>query len=241
VRYLALVLLLLTACFGKSAALEAGGGDDKQNGAAFCGSDMDCVAVAPTCCECPTYATSVDDPVFLACSTVDCPPPPTDSACPLASAVCSAEGICELRTCLPIQCPSDCPAGYATDANGCLTCQCAGAPANGCMVDGDCVETRADCCGCALGGTDTAVLERDQAAFDAALNCPAAPTCPGVNVCDPNLAPRCVSGGCVLTNNAPLPANACGRPDLPPCPEGTHCTVNASDPANMQGVGTCEP
>ena len=235
---LCLVLLVVGACFGKANELATSGGDDKNGAEPFCAVDTDCVAIAPTCCDCPTYATSRADPLYQACADVMCPP--NMGSCPPVTAACSMEGVCELRKCAPIQCPSDCQGGYAPDANGCLTCDCAAPTPGGCMGDGDCVETRADCCGCAQGGMDTSVLRQDQQAYDAMLNCPATPTCPGINVCDATLAPRCVSGACVLTSGA-LPPNACGRPDLPPCPPGTHCTVNANDPANMQGVGTCEP
>ena len=38
-----------------------------------------------------------------------------------------------------------------------------------------------------------------------------------------------------------LPDNACGRADLPACPEGEACYVNASDQATMHGVGICQP
>lgn len=234
-----LLLLAVTACLGKSDALQANGGDDKDGAPELaCVDDTQCVAVAPTCCDCPTYATTTSDPLYQACADVMCPP--SMGTCPPVTAACNSTGMCELRKCEPIQCPADCPGGYAPDVNGCLTCACAQPSGVGCMTDTDCVETRADCCGCALGGMDTAVLKSDQPAYDAALGCPAAPTCPGINVCDASQGPHCVSGSCVLTANA-LPANACGRPDLPPCPAGTHCTVNASDPANMQGVGTCEP
>ena len=234
-----LLLVALTGCLGKTAADAANGGDDKDGAPELaCIDDSQCVAVAPTCCDCPTYATTIGDPTYQACADVMCPP--NMGTCPPVTAGCNSMGSCELRKCTAIQCPADCPGGYAPDANGCLTCACAEPSSGGCMTDNDCVETRGDCCGCAQGGKDIAVLKSDQAAYDGSLMCPAQPTCPGINVCDSGQGPHCVSGGCVLTANA-LPANACGRPDLPPCPPGTHCTVNASDPANMQGVGTCEP
>jgi hypothetical protein len=113
--------------------------------------------------------------------------------------------------------------------------------ANGCTVDSDCVQTRADCCGCARGGQDTAVLATGLTAFDGSLNCEMDPVCPGVDTCEPMAAPRCVQGRCELLATDMLPAQACGRPDLPACPSGTVCTVNSDASANEQGVGVCGP
>ena len=68
---------------------------------------------------------------------------------------------------------------------------------------------------------------------------PASPQCPAIDACEPGAAPACVQGRCELVTAAGLPPDACGRPDLPACPAGTVCTVNASDPGNVQGVGVC--
>jgi hypothetical protein len=157
-------------------------------------------------------------------------------------AACKA-GYCTL-VCSPVDCDPtiSCDAGFATDANGCLTCECAGATDVGgeCTTDTECARVRADCCGCENGGSDTAVRASDANTFDNSLNCPANPTCPGGNACAADLAARCVQGTCSLVAG-PLPAGACGRADLPACASSERCYVNASDQATMHGVGVCQP
>lgn len=209
----------------------AGGGASPTE----CGDANDCVAAGPKCCDCPTHAVPVTDPAQQACENVDCPTPtcgsPMEAAC--------KTGKCVL-VCSAVACDASCADGFATDGNGCLTCACAMPAASECTGDGDCAQVRDDCCGCARGGEDTAVPVAQVAAHDAALMCPQNPSCPDVNVCAPDLAPRCIAGACALVAGA-LPANACGRPDLPACPTGEVCTVNANDQATMQGVGVCQP
>ena len=242
VRSLLLLLLLASSCFRSSSELSASpGDDDKGSGGGpgalgACADSADCVLSAVTCCECPTFATGAADPTVEACDKVNCPP----SSCPAnVEAVCTVEvGRCELE-CKALACETNCPAGFATDQNGCLSCACAAAPVgNVCAVDGDCTQTRADCCGCEGGGQDTAVLASDAARFDTELNCSMTPQCPGVDACNAGDAPRCVQGQCQLLAEPP-PASQCGRPDLPPCSGGTICKVNVSDPANLYGVGIC--
>jgi hypothetical protein len=91
-----------------------------------------------------------------------------------------------------------------------------------------------------LGGFDTAMPANQVAAYEAQLMCSASPSCPQVDTCAPDLAARCIAGECSLVSGG-LPANACGRPDLPACPTGEACTVNVNDQATMQGVGVCQP
>ncbi len=217
---------------------EGGSGSDDGAGAPpACQIAADCIAAGPKCCDCPTHAVPVTDPAQMACENVDCPTPtcgsPMEAAC--------ITGQCEL-VCSPVACTLDatCADGFATDANGCLTCECAAPPASQCTVDEDCARVRDDCCGCELGGADTAIPASEAAAHDAALMCPANPSCPGVDTCAPDLAARCVAGTCTLVSGA-LPADACGRPDLAACPAGEVCTVNADAAASMQGVGVCRP
>jgi hypothetical protein len=205
---------------------------------AECSLDRDCVAAGARCCDCPTYAVPTLDPAAQACANVDCAPAscgsPMRAACDL--------GKCVLQ-CAPVACEMNvsCSSGFKTDANGCLTCECAGAvDATACDSDSQCARVRDDCCGCAQGGEDTAVPTDEVAAHEAALMCPSTPSCPGANTCAPDLAPRCVQGACELVSGPP-PAGACGRPDLPACPEGEACTVNANDQATMHGVGICLP
>jgi hypothetical protein len=239
------IILALFAAFAASAAcvgsIESSVGDGNDNASGgpspaslSCGRDEDCVAAAPTCCECPTFAVPRTSPVARACSNVPCPM----AECAADVVARCNEGSCELA-CAPRACDATCASGFATDANGCLTCECAVPPPSGCTSDTQCTRTRADCCGCQQGGFDTAVLAADQARFDAMLMCPAAPACPGITTCTAD-EPTCVQGRCELVSPE-LPAGACGRTDLPPCPAGTQCLVNVSDPANMHGVGVCGP
>lgn len=212
------------------------GGVGGGAGLSSCTVDDDCATAAATCCECPTFAVGLGDPANRACDGVACPGQET---CPANVRAACDEGQCVLA-CVAMACPAACPTGYALDPTGCLSCACAAPQLSGCVVDTDCVQTRADCCGCARGGEDLAVLASERAAHDAALGCPAAPLCPSIDVCEPDAAPRCIQGRCELTGGS-LPAGACGRPDLPECPAGTQCTINESDLANEYGVGVCGP
>ena len=231
------MLVLLAACPASREVGQSSAGDDgalaPSNSA--CRIDSDCLPAAASCCECPTFSVNRDDPTQAACVDVNCPP--SGGCADNVRAACEG-GECMLA-CVPLACPETCSAGYAMDPTGCLSCACAVPDPGGCSRDEDCVETRAACCGCAQGGSDTAVLVRDQAAFDAALGCSASPQCPAIDACEPGAVPACIQGRCELTSGGGLPPNACGRADLPTCPAGTVCTVNASAPGNEQGVGVC--
>lgn len=204
-------------------------------GVGLCRLDSDCVPAGKTCCGCPTFAVSRTDPVARACSNVECP---ISECAENVIARCNEEQRCELA-CAPRACDAaaSCAYGFAADANGCLSCECAAPEPGGCAVDADCTRTRADCCGCQQGGLDTAVLATTRASYDAMLMCPSAPACPGIDTCTADV-PTCVQGRCALVS-PDLPAGACGRPDLPTCPAGTLCLVNVSDQANMHGLGVC--
>lgn len=216
------------------------GGDDNGMGSgsgapqSFCSTDNECELAASSCCECPSFATNRGDPSNSACTGIVCPTPPVcpanvRAACNLTKHQCEA-------TCVEVACAASCPDGYAIDpATGCLSCQCAAPMANGCANDGECVETREDCCGCARGGKDTAVLGSTVSIYDQMLSCPQNPYCPGIDTCDPAAEPRCVQGSCVLTD-ALLPANACTGS----CASGT-CTLNRDPDASALGVGVCVP
>jgi hypothetical protein len=238
VRFLVLAWFAV-GCFGRGSefALEDNPPDPSQ-GLGVCERDDDCVPTGVTCCACPTFATNVGDPKTRVCDDVECPP----NMCPdNVEARCNlAVRTCEL-VCKPLACEITCERGYATDPSGCLSCACAPAPssADGCQRDDECIQTRADCCGCESGGDDTAVPATDQDRFDGALGCETTPQCPGVNTCDASKQPRCVQGRCDLL--AELPAGACGRPDLPACGAGQVCTVNTNDQANLYGLGVCMP
>ena len=220
---------------GEDTGSDDGAGAGGAGAPRECNVANDCAPAGPKCCDCPTHAVPKTDPAYAACSNVDCPTPqcgsPMEAAC--------VQGQCEL-VCSPVECGSSCADGFATDGNGCLTCACAAPPSKECSVDTDCARVRNDCCGCTRGGTDTAVPVGQVAAHDAMLMCPQSPTCPDVDVCVADLAARCVAGSCTLVAGA-LPSGACGRPDLPACPQGQVCVVNANDQATMHGVGICLP
>ncbi len=234
-----LMLLVLAGCPQASEMVENAApfdGGAFGSGAIQCMSDEQCVPAAPTCCECPTFAVSSNDPLNSACSNIACPMPM--QACPTnVKAACSADGFCELA-CVATSCPASCPNGYAMDANGCLTCDCAPTVAGGCQADGQCVEVPADCCGCARGGVDTAVLAPNADAFENNLNCPMDPQCPTANTCAPSATPQCIQGQCTLSTGV-LPATACGRADLMACPSPQVCTINSDPDATVEGVGVC--
>ncbi|MDX2090129.1 MAG: hypothetical protein SFX73_19885 [Kofleriaceae bacterium] len=235
-----LVAVSLAGCPSRAAdeATAAPGDDAPGSGSApyRCLEDADCVPAAATCCECPAFAVHVDEPANRACDGVVCPMP--EGACmDNVRAACDG-GQCVLA-CAPMSCPVACADGFMMDATGCLSCACAAPEDGGCLVDSDCVQTRADCCGCARGGTDTAVIASGQAAYDSALGCELDPVCPGVDTCESAAAPMCVQGRCELLSMDMLSAQACGRSDLQPCPAGTACIVNSDPTANEQGVGVC--
>src|SRR5688572_23423785 len=125
-RFLVAMLLVTAACTGSTDAL--GISDDENspeepNGGQFasCTDSSECRPAAATCCECPTFATRVDDPKAAVCDQVDCPPSTcaesVEAACNLAT------NQCELR-CLASVCDLACDAGFVIEPNGCLTCAC---------------------------------------------------------------------------------------------------------------------
>jgi hypothetical protein len=250
-RPLVTLLIALTACFGNASELTKSGDDNDDPLPPFgsvpgaCISDAQCTLTSASCCECPTFATSIDDPKLDACTQVDCD---NDlSVCPTnVAATCNAMQQCELA-CAQLEC-LQCPDGYFLEANDCLSCTCAAPPSAtpSCAVDSDCVRVRADCCGCDDGGDDTAVSTADAAAFDARLNCGANPQCPGnMNANEPtcdelSYTPRCARGECALLTDA-MPTDACGRADLPACGPGKTCKINVNDSAKLYGVGVCVP
>ncbi|MDQ3340673.1 MAG: hypothetical protein M4D80_36405 [Myxococcota bacterium] len=237
--FLLMSLLVLLAGCPQGTTADAAGGDDNGNEPdpttqAFCIDDMDCELARRTCCECPTFALAAGDPKLDACSGVMCPPP--QNTCSKIHAVCE-NNQCAVA-CEPTVVTRECANGFATDAAGCLIDACAAATTPTCTKDNDCVETRADCCGCARGGNDTAVPAAQRASFDASLGCSGSESCPEVDTCVAGETPQCAQGKCKLIAGG-LPADACGRPDLASCTNGTVCTVNANDPANKHGVGVC--
>lgn len=213
-----------------------------------CLVDADCEPAGATCCDCPSFSLPVTDGHGRACNSVDCEPGATCST--LAEAAC-VDGGCELRCAAVRLGPGEsCAQGFVRDELGCLTSTCfspePGEPV--CADDGECVQVPADCCGCERGGRDTAVRAEDVDAHMAGLGCSGTPTCPGVNVCDADVIPRCFGGQCQLVSNEPpdgdaAPDTLCGTDAFAPCPAGQVCVLNDPDAdlASDYGVGVCRP
>lgn len=241
-----LAVAALAALAGCFTAYEGTAADDGLGAPVQCEVAADCVLAGPSCCDCPSYATPASSGWLETCANVDCTPP-TDGTCAPLTAECQA-GTC-VAVCAPTTCDTACPTGYAPDASGCLTCACAptSAPA-ACLLDTDCVQVPADCCGCARGGADTAVPAAEADTHVMNLGCPANPgevPCPEVTTCAADVGPRCILGQCVLGDSSlgppPLPPGACGRADLPACPAGQACVINQDPAGNPLGVGVCTP
>jgi hypothetical protein len=237
-RSLLLVVALAACQAGALGADQLGSGSGNGSGSGEggapieCASDIDCTLAAAKCCDCPTFAVPANDPAHKACGGITCPAPTPADRCPKNVTASCVAGACVLE-CASFAATGSCPGGYALDPTGCLEDACATVTQPQCSANTDCVRTRADCCGCQRGGTDTAVPALDAAAFDAGLGCSSSPTCPGNDTCAPNLAPRCIEGACELTT--PLPANACTGT----CPGTQRCMLNVDPTATMQGVGVC--
>ncbi len=226
--------LVLAGCPSTNADAVFGMGTDPPPHEA-CNADPDCAPAAAKCCDCPTFAVTNTDPEFNACLGVACPM----TTCPNNVAPACRQHECVLA-CVALTCTNSCADGFALDTNGCLSCDCAVVADRTCSVDTDCARVPNDCCGCALGGEDTAVPVGQQTAHAASLDCPSNPACPDVDVCAPDLAPYCIEGGCQLISGV-LPGAACGRDDLPACSTDEVCTVNYDDGATARGVGVCVP
>lgn len=240
VMRLVALCLLVGACGWPASDVQSANDDDGNYGPAECAAASDCVLASTTCCGCAEFAMP-DEGWSSGCEDIECPEP--EGACPAVTAAC-IDGSCALA-CAPLECDLSCDGGFVRDSAGCLACECAGGdgPVAECSVDTDCVQVPADCCGCADGGADTAVPASEAESMMDSLMCPTDPACPDVDVCDPSLTARCLGGTCTLTGMAGTDAvpGECGTPELPPCPDGTVCVLNADDEASSQGVGTCQP
>jgi hypothetical protein len=228
--------MLLAACPQGNASLGEAGDDksiDPNAPDLACFDASDCELAGKSCCECKTFALPASDPKLGACDNVPCPPPQT--ACPKIHATCD-HGKCAVA-CEPQAITKTCADGFASDMAGCLIDACA-QPKADCSSDTQCVRTRADCCGCARGGKDTAVPAATRGAYDTNLGCTGTASCPEVNTCVVAETAQCAQGECRLIAG-PAPVDACGRPDLPACPVGKTCTVNVSATADKHGVGVC--
>ncbi len=261
---------------GEAAAGDDGGGDggggsggDDQGDAAGepgapseeeypCGDVDDCVAVSSTCCECPTFVVNAGSDYAAACDQVECDKVP--AGCPAVEPAC-VDSLCAL-VCSTVPAAMTCANGFATDSFGCLVDACREPPDElfACEDDLGCVEAPADCCGCERGGVSTAVAAATLDTYIASLGCPPGePKCPGVDVCDAALIPRCIAQTCTLGPDGGTGGDddgagdgdggdggsdddvLCGVPDFPPCPKGQVCVLNHPDAndATRMGVGSC--
>jgi hypothetical protein len=231
------LLVVLAGCEGSRVGIPTTGESGSGGEILECRRDDECVAAGVKCCDCPEFAVPMSDASHRACDGVPCP----SKHCPHNVRAACDDGRCVL-TCVPMACEQSCLFGYAADRSGCLTCECTLPVLTGCILPSDCVEVRADCCGCARGGRDTAVLRDDASDYEAGLRCPATPQCPVANTCEAADEPQCIRGRCVLAVAERLPSNACGRIDLPPCGDGQVCVVNGHNlRVNKEGVGLCMP
>ena len=238
-RLAVLLLFALAACPSSLRDANSLQGSGFDGASEQCTEDSGCVAAAAKCCDCPTYAAPKNDPAVNACAGVGCP---VGGVCPMNVAPsCNAAHQCVLA-CVEMTCANTCDDGFVVDVNGCLSCECAQVGARECLADASCVEAPADCCGCAKGGADTSVPADQLGGYEAQLGCPSSPSCPGNNSCDATEAPACVQGACALV--PALPADACGRTDLPTCAVGLACAINVAgghNPSNDHRVGECVP
>jgi hypothetical protein len=258
VRLAAVVLLAFaagcTSASGENLAADDGRDDDDSGSGgggagspevAECEVAADCVPAGSTCCDCPTFAVPGASGYEEACSEVACDPEPT--GCSATEPACSG-GRCEL-VCSPIATDLVCDEGFARDDFGCLLDLCAdpGASTAECDGDEDCVRVPADCCGCELGGAETAVPAGTEDEYHDSLDCPVDPSCPGVDVCDAGSVPRCIAGSCQLAappadDGDTGPSVLCGTADTAPCPDGQVCVLNDPDAgdATQVGAGSCQ-
>lgn len=247
---------------GDGDGLPPGEDDSGQStdGEYACSSPEDCVAVSSTCCGCPDFAARADSDYAAACDEVECDEEPAE--CPLLVADC-VDSFCAV-VCAPVVADEPCANGFARDSFGCLMNVCRADPPDplfACQEDTDCTQVPADCCGCDLGGADTAVNVGQVDAHLDSLGCRRDPACPGLDVCEADQVPRCFAGGCVLASSdegggtddggddsgdgsgdgPPESGALCGAPPFEPCPVGQVCVLNHPDAgdATQIGLGTC--
>ena len=135
-----------------------------------------------------------------------------------------------------------CADGFATDANGCLTCACAAAGAGRVRRRRRLRARREPTAAAARRrrrhrGAGDARSPRTRRQLDVPCESRRAPASIPARPISP---PRCVQGDCALVVRGAArervrPPGSAGVPD------GEACTVNANDQATMHGVGVCQP
>jgi hypothetical protein len=236
---------------------DGAGGDDStgEPGANQCFGPDECIAVSSTCCECPSFAIPGDSSYDDGCDQIECE---EKLDCPAVEAACIDEQ-CQL-ICTPVPATEVCANGFERDSFGCLVNACRSTPPSeffACAGDAECVQVPADCCGCELGGEDTAVRFDQVDAYRDSLGCEPKPSCPFVPACDPSLVPLCIAQTCTLGpprdgggddggddgdgDGSSGEGQFCGVPEYPSCPKGQECILNHPDAgdATRMGVGTC--
>ncbi len=200
-----------------------------------------CVLAASTCCECPSFAVPLSDGFVDSCEDVDCE---ASEICPAIVASCEGNQ-CQVA-CAAVATENQCEFGFVRDSAGCLVDECdSGDNVLACKQASDCQQIPSDCCGCARGGSEQAVLASAAAALLSELACTGQESCPEIDVCDSEEAPQCVAGACVLTSagptDSPPSAALCGTLALGLCSAGFTCLLNyaAEETASALGVGVC--
>lgn len=216
-----------------------GGGGAPEFG---CQIDSDCMLAASTCCECPSFAVSLNGGFGDSCEEVDCE---EAVMCPAIVPRCD-QNQCQIA-CAAIVTNKSCEFGFDRDTAGCLVDECESvASLIGCTEASECVQIPSDCCGCGRGGADQAVLAGEAASATEELACTGNEICPEIDVCDIEESPQCVAGSCVLTtvdiqDVPPGQGPLCGGSGLEACADGFVCLLNKSDAENAStlGVGVC--
>ncbi|MBL4633154.1 MAG: hypothetical protein JKY56_04735 [Kofleriaceae bacterium] len=218
-----------------------GGGGGGAPVQANCELPSACVLAASTCCECPSFAVPSSDGFVDSCEDVDCE---ASEICPAVVASCDGNQ-CQVA-CAAVATEAQCEFGFVRDSAGCLLDECvSGFSLIACEQASDCQQIPSDCCGCARGGRDQAVLASDAAAVAKGLACTGQESCPEIDVCDSTESPQCVAGACVLTTSdttdIPPSVTLCGTLALGPCSDGFTCLLNyaAEETASALGVGVC--